>query len=150
WWIRDLNEYVAAATSVKMYGVSTPMTEMFKSKYKRFVRKFDVLTTWANPKMYKPTPYRFYDDDTIHLMYAGRLDKFKRPDFMFLVMAALDRLTGGKARFHYVGDWDMTVWPEFSAVEHLIIREGVMTSEQIGKLLENIHIGLLTSDFEGM
>ncbi|NML12767.1 glycosyltransferase [Sphingobium sp. AR-3-1] len=150
WWIRDMNEYLAAATSVKMYGVSTPMTEMFKTKYKRFINKFDVLTTWANPKIFKPTPYQFDEDDTIHLMYAGRLDKFKRPDFMFSVIAALDRQTGGKVRFHYVGDWDMTVWPEFSAVEHLVIREGVLTSEQIGKLLEEMHIGLLTSDFEGM
>lgn len=150
WWLRDGGEYAAAAVSEKMYGVSTPMTEMFKNKYKKFSKKFDVLTTWANPKIFKPTPYRFYDDDTIHIMYAGRLDKFKRPDFMFRVVAALDRITGGKVRFHYVGDWDMSVWPEFAPIEHLVVRHGVMTSEQIGRLMEDIHIGILTSDFEGM
>ncbi len=149
WYIRDATEFTAAALSEKMYGVSTPMTEMFRQKYKPFARKFDTLTTWANPEIFKPSPYSF-DDGLIHVIYAGRMDKFKRPDLMFRTMAALNRLHPGGARFHYVGNGDVESFPEFEAARDITVRHGILTSEQIGALMNSMHLGILTSDFEGM
>jgi glycosyltransferase involved in cell wall biosynthesis len=148
WYIRDATEFVAAALAKKFYSVNANMTEMYKEKYKPFSRKFDTLTTWANTSIFKPTPYKF-GDGLIHVMYAGRLDKFKRPDLMFRTIAELQRLTH-RARFHYIGDGNIEEFPEFAGIQNITTRYGVKSSPEIATLLESMHLGILTSDFEGM
>ena len=148
WYIRDATEFVAAALARKFYSVNNDMTARYKRKYRPFARKFDTLTTWANPQIFRPTPYRF-NDDLIHVVYAGRLDKFKRPDFMFATIAALQARTG-KVRFHYIGDGDPEEMPEFGPIRDVTERHGVRTSPEIAAVLERCHVGILTSDFEGM
>jgi glycosyltransferase involved in cell wall biosynthesis len=148
WYIRDATEFVAAAVSKKYYAVNPNMTAMYKKKYWPFAKKFDTLTTWANTTIFQPTPYRF-DDGLMHVMFAGRLDLFKRPDFMFRVIAAL-RAIHPDVRFHYVGDGDPEQFPEFAAIRDVTIRHGIKNSIEIAAMLETKHIGILTSDFEGM
>lgn len=148
WLIRDVTEALAALFSVKFYSVNQDMTEMYKKKFGMFSRKFDTLTTWANTDLFPIAPYRF-DDHTINIVYAGRLDKFKRPDIMFRVVARLHEITG-KARFHYIGDGDLDAVEEFSLIRGVTTKHGVRTSAEIGVLLESMHIGILTSEFEGM
>jgi glycosyltransferase involved in cell wall biosynthesis len=148
WYIRDATEFVAAALTKKFYAVNPNMTAMYKTKYSLFAKKFDTLTTWANTSIFKPTPYSF-DDGLIHVVYAGRLDLFKRPDLMFQVIAELQRLSG-KARFHYMGDGDPEAFPEFAAIREITTRHGILTSPQIAERLKGLHLGVLTSDFEGM
>jgi glycosyltransferase involved in cell wall biosynthesis len=149
WYIRDATEFVAATLTKKFYSVNADMTARYKKKYFPFARKFDTLTTWANTTIFKATPLRF-DDDLIHVMFAGRLDKFKRPDLMFKVIEALSEKSGGKARFHYIGDGDPEENPEFAPIRDITIRHGRKNSIEIAELLQGFHLGILTSDFEGM
>jgi glycosyltransferase involved in cell wall biosynthesis len=148
WYVRDSLEYLAAMLCQKFYSVNSDMTAMYKAKYKKFAIKFDTLTTWANTEMFKPSPYKF--TDKINVFFAGRMDKFKRPDIMFEVIAAVRRLNGDKVLFHYVGDGDPNVFPEFSAIADICIQHGRKTSAEIAALLGEMHIGILTSEFEGM
>lgn len=149
WYIRDSTEFVAAALTKKFYAVNPDMTAMYKRKYFPFARKFDTLTTWANTSIFKPTPYRF-EDGLIHVMFAGRLDKFKRPDLMFRTIAALSAQSNGRARFHYIGDGDPDETPEFAPVRDITTRHGRKNSMEIAEMLGGFHLGILTSDFEGM
>jgi glycosyltransferase involved in cell wall biosynthesis len=149
WYIRWGTEAVAAALTYKFYSVNTNMTEFYKRQFPMFKRKFDTLTTWANTTLFQPTSYRF-DDQLIHVMFAGRLDKFKRPDIMFRVIAALAEKSGGKVRFHYIGDGDPEETLEFAPIRDITIRHGRKNSAEIGQMLEGFHLGILTSDFEGV
>tara|TARA_R110000868_G_scaffold398594_2_gene671820 strand:- start:4000 stop:5196 length:1197 start_codon:yes stop_codon:yes gene_type:complete len=147
-WLRHASELVSAAIVKKFYSVNSDLTAMFKQRYPMFKGKFDTLTTWANTSIFRPTAFSF-DGDVIDVMYAGRMDKFKRPDLMFAVIAELQRLTG-RVRFHYVGDGDTEQFPEFAAIRDITVRHGVMKSPQIAELMARCQVGLLTSDFEGM
>ncbi|MES3046699.1 glycosyltransferase [Sphingomonas faeni] len=147
-WMRHASELVSAAVVKKFYSVNGDLTAMFKRRYPMFKGKFDTLTTWANTSIFQPTPFVF-DGDAIDVMYAGRMDKFKRPDLMFAVVAELQRLTS-RVRFHYVGDGDTEQFPEFAAIRDITVRHGVMSSPQIAELMGRCQLGLLTSDFEGM
>lgn len=147
-WIRHLSEFLSAAIVKKFYSVNNDLTEMFKRRYPMFRKKFDTLTTWANTSVYSPSPFIF-DGDRLDVLYAGRMDLFKRPDVMFSVIGELQRMTG-RVRFHYVGDGDTEQFPEFDAIRNITIRHGVMNSLQIAKLMRSCQMGILTSDFEGM
>ncbi len=149
WYIRDATEFVAAALTKKFYSVNSDMTARYKKKYFPFAQKFDTLTTWANTTIFKATPFHF-NDDLIHVMFAGRLDKFKRPDIMFQVIAALADKSGGKVRFHYIGDGDPEETPEFAPIRDITVRHGRKNSIEIAGMLQGFHLGILTSDFEGM
>lgn len=149
WYIRDSTEFIAAALTKKFYSVNADMTARFKKKYFLFSNKFDTLTTWANTTIFKSAPFDF-QDGLIHVMFAGRLDKFKRPDFMFQVIAALAKKSAGRTRFHYIGDGNPEDFPEFAAIRDITVRHGRKNSIEIAQLLQGFHLGILTSDFEGM
>lgn len=147
-WMRHSSELIAATIVKKFYSVNSDLTAMFKRRYPLFKNKFDTLTTWANTSIFRPSEFQF-DDDKIDVLYAGRMDKFKRPDIMFSVIAELQKLTG-RVRFHYVGDGDADAFPEFAAIRDITVRHGVMKSPEIASLMQRCQMGLLTSDFEGM
>lgn len=147
WYIRDATEMTAAALSKKFYSVNSDMTAMFKRRYKFMAGKFDTLTTWANTTIFRPTPFVF--GDNINILYAGRMDKFKRPDIMFRVIAEVRR-RAPNILFHYAGDGDVEQFPEFAAIADITVRHGVRTSPEIAELMRSMHVGILTSDFEGM
>jgi glycosyltransferase involved in cell wall biosynthesis len=146
-WLRDGSEFVAAGLAHRFYSVNPDLTAMFKKRFPMFRDKFDTLTTWANTSIFKPAPFR--TSDRIEVLFAGRMDLFKRPDLMFRVIAELQRLTGS-VRFHYVGDGDVERFPEFAAIRDVTVLHGVKTSPEIAELMQDMHMGLLTSDFEGM
>lgn len=148
WYLRAMLEYVSARLCRKFYSVNTDMTEMYKVRYHKLAAKFDTLTTWANTETFAPSPYTF--DDTIRVFFAGRMDKFKRPDIMFQVISTLRRHTERKISFHYVGDGDPSLFPEFRAISGITILHGRKNSTELAALLGSMHIGILTSEFEGM
>lgn len=149
WYIRDGTEFLAAALARKFYLVNADMTALYKRKYRMFANKFDTLTTWANPAIFRATPYDF-SDDTIRIVYAGRLDIFKRPDMMFAVVAAAASLRPGRVRFHYMGDGDPEVFAEFAAIRDITSLHGVCRGNEVSRVFDTCHIGILTSEFEGM
>jgi glycosyltransferase involved in cell wall biosynthesis len=149
WYLRDATEFTAALLAKKFYSVNSDLTAMFKKRYSLFAKKFDTLTTWANTTTFRPSPFQLDADGAIEVLYAGRMDKFKRPDVMFSVIAKLQEMTG-KVRFHYVGDGDTEQFPEFAAIRDITIRHGAKTSLEVAELMKRVHMGILTSDFEGM
>jgi glycosyltransferase involved in cell wall biosynthesis len=147
--IRVATEYLAAAFAEKFCSVNSDMTAMYKRKFPRFAHKFETFSTWANTTIFSPSPFAF-PDDVIHVAYIGRMDKFKRPDIMFAVIAELARLTGGKVEFHYIGGGDPNLFDGFAGAAPFTVQHGGKTSVEIGQIWRNLHIGLLTSEFEGM
>ncbi len=147
WYIRDATEFAAALTGQRFYAVNSDLTAMFKKRYPMFRDKFDTLTTWANTSTFYPTP--FQPGEHVDVLYAGRMDKFKRPDLMFSVMAEA-RKTVPNLRFHYVGDGDVEQFPEFAPIRDITVRHGSKTSVEVAALMRAVHMGILTSDFEGM
>lgn len=148
WYIRSGTEYLAAALCHKFYTVNPDLTAMFKRQYKPFSKKFDTLTTWANTELYKPIP--FTADGTLRLLFAGRTDDFKRLDIMMQAVAAARKLLSDPLEFHYVGDGDLTKYPEFSAIEDITVCHGRKPATEVAKIIGYADIGLLTSEFEGM
>ena len=144
---RTATEYLAAAVSEKFYSVNSDMTRMYAKRYWPFGRKFDTLTTWANTSMFAPTPFR--NEGPLRLVFAGRADDFKRLDIMMRVMRRVREL-GQEIAFHYVGDGDLTRYPEFAAVSDVATLHGRRTADEVARLIADSDIGLLTSEFEGM
>jgi glycosyltransferase involved in cell wall biosynthesis len=148
WYLRETLEYMSARLCRKFYSVNSDMTEMYKVRYQKLAAKFDTLTTWANTDTFRPLPYCF--DDTIRVFFAGRMDKFKRPDVMFRVISTLRTLTEQKVSFHYIGDGDPSLFPEFGAISDITVLHGRKNSIELAVLLGSMHVGILTSEFEGM
>ena len=146
--IRSTTEYVSAALCYKFYTVNPALTAMFKSRYIPFGRKFDTLTTWANTELYKPAPFR--GDGVLRLLFAGRTDDFKRLDIMMQAVAAARALVPDPIEFHYVGDGDLTAYPEFKAIEDIAVLHGRKPAAEVAAVIRSIDVGLLTSEFEGM
>ena len=147
WYVRDATEFAAAVVGHRFYAVNQDLTAMFRKRYPMFRHKFDTLTTWANTTTFYPTPFR--PSEHIDVLYAGRMDLFKRPDLMFAVIAEAQRIVGN-VRFHYVGDGDVEQFPQFAAIRDITVRHGSQSSLQVAELMRNVAMGILTSDFEGM
>lgn len=145
--VRSLTEYLGAAVSQKFYSVNADMTKMYASKYWPFGKKFDTLTTWANTSMFTATPFR--NEGPLRLIFAGRTDAFKRHDIMMRVMRRVREL-GQPIAYHYVGDGDLTRYPEFEAIRDVTTLHGRKPAAEVARLIADSDIGLLTSEFEGM
>jgi glycosyltransferase involved in cell wall biosynthesis len=148
WYLRILSEYAAAALCYKFYTVNPNVTEMFRGRYWPFGKKFDTLTTWANTTFFRPSPMP--SNDILRLYYAGRTDEFKRLDIMMRVVARASELSPAPVEFHYIGDGDLSKYSEFAAIRSLTVEHGRKTGLEVADMIKAIHIGLLTSEFEGM
>lgn len=149
WWVKQLSEKLTLAACEKLYCVNQDLTERLRRENPGKAHKVDTLTTWANPQIFQPSEFQ-YPDGTINLFYAGRLDKFKRPDLMFRLVQLVRARACGPVSFHYVGDGDPYEFAEFQPIDEITVRHGRKTSSEIAELLRSMHVGLLTSDFEGM
>jgi glycosyltransferase involved in cell wall biosynthesis len=145
--LRTVTEYLAAAVSAKFYSVNSDMTSMYADRYWPFGRKFDTLTTWANTSMFRPEP--FHGAGPLRLVFAGRTDDFKRLDIMMRVMRRVREL-GQEIAFHYVGDGDLTRYPDFEAIRDVATMHGRCPAAEVARIIAEADMGLLTSEFEGM
>lgn len=145
--MRTVTEYVAAIVSKKVYSVNADITAVYTKWYWPFGKKFDTLTTWANTSMFRPEP--FHGSGPLRLVFAGRADDFKRLDIMMRVMQKVRDL-GQPIAFHYVGDGDLTRYPEFAAIRDVTTLHGRKPAAEVAQIIADSDIGLLTSEFEGM
>lgn len=148
WWIKELSERFSLGHATKFYCVNQELTDRLKATYPRHAHKLGTLPTWANPRIFAPRPFPAAGE-TIHFGYTGRMDAFKRPDLMFSVVAALKAIHPD-IKFHYVGDGDVEKFPEFDAIRDVTVLHGKVKAEQLAQIISDLHIGILTSDFEGM
>lgn len=147
-YIGTIFEFISAALCKRFYLVNPNMTSLFKKRFWPFAKKFDTLTTWANPDIFRPS--QFLESKKLKLVFAGRTDDFKRLDIMLSVIAELERMSPGLVEFHYVGDGDLGRYVEYQSVRGLTVNHGRQTAQQVAEIHKEMHIGLLTSAFEGM
>ncbi|AUW59849.1 glycosyl transferase [Sphingobium sp. SCG-1] len=149
WWIKDLSERFSLSRAYSFYCVNDDLSARLKTTYPQHAEKIGTLPTWANPQIFKTTPIPPLIDDALHVGYTGRMDDFKRPDIMFQVIAQARRMCPGLV-FHYVGDGDVERFSEFDAIRDCTVLHGRQDTEGLAAILAKLHVGLLTSDFEGM
>lgn len=147
--LRGMLEAFAATTAARYFSVNAEMTAMYKRAFPWAAGKMATLTTWADPSIYQPSAFDL-TDDKIRLAYVGRADRFKRLDLMLAVVAELAKIAPTPVELHYVGDGDLTSIPGYERVSSLIVDHGVLRPAQIAAVWRGVHIGLLTSEFEGM
>lgn len=148
WWVNESAERLSLHFSTKFFCVSDELTARLKKNYPRYASKLETLTTWANPNIFSPQP--FPTTETTRIVYAGRLDAFKRPEIMFKIVGMIAQISDRQVRFHYIGDGDPELFPEFNAIRDITILEGKRKAEEVADIYSKAHLGILTSDFEGM
>ncbi|WP_395670274.1 glycosyltransferase [Phenylobacterium sp.] len=147
--LRGILEAFAATTAARFFSVNPQMTAMYKRVFPWAARKMATLTTWADPSTFRPSPFDL-TEDKIRLAYVGRADKFKRLDLVFEIVARLADIAPAPVELHYVGDGDLTSIPGYARVSSLVVNHGVLRPAEIAAVWQTVHIGLLTSEFEGM
>jgi len=138
---------LAAAGCYRFYLVNEDMTAACRRRFRPFARKFETLTTWADPEIFRPSAF---PGGPLKLVFAGRADAFKRLDVMLDVVRRVAEQSRGAVEFHYVGDGDLESFAQFAAVRQLTTRHGRTSAGELATLLRGMHVGLLTSAFEGM
>jgi glycosyltransferase involved in cell wall biosynthesis len=148
WPVTRTAEYLAAGLCQRFYTVNADITRQLRRRSWPFGHKFETLTTWVDPRQFKPMP--FSNDDTLHLVFAGRTDDFKQLGLMMQVVARVRASLPRRVAFHYIGDGDLTTYPEYAAIADISTNHGRRPSAQVAQLIARCSIGLLTSAFEGM
>ena len=69
---------------------------------------------------------------------------------MFSTIARLRERLKGKVEFHYIGTSDPHRFREFAEIEDVTIRHGFKDAVGMAATLAHAHVGILTSEFEGM
>lgn len=149
WWINRLSERLSLTFAARFFCVNDQLTARLQAQFPKHSAKIDTLTTWANPRLFRPTAFA-PADGRLHVVYAGRLDAFKRPDIMFSVIARLAQIAPVPVCFHYIGDGDPETFAEFAAIRPITLREGKCSATEVRDIYARAAVGLLTSDFEGM
>lgn len=148
WWVNETAEKLSLRFSAKFFCVSDELTNRLKTTYPKYAEKLETLTTWANPQIFSTQPFNL--SATTRVVYAGRLDAFKRPEVMFSVLARLANLSNRPVEFHYIGDGDAGAFSEFAQIQGLTILEGKRSAQDVAAIYTASDVGILTSDFEGM
>jgi glycosyltransferase involved in cell wall biosynthesis len=147
--VHHAGERFAVAASTKFLCVNPFITERLQRTYPRRKDKIDTLWTWVNTEIFQPQPLPA-DLMPFRVVFAGRLDEFKDPPLMFLTIARLRKWLQGGVEFHYIGTSDPHRFAEFADIEDVTIRHGFKDAAGMAATLANAHVGILTSEFEGM
>ena len=149
WRLTKASEWLAYRLAAHVFTVTQRLRDRVEAMAPEAARRTEVLTVSIDTDMFRPTPFDL-SDGVLRIAYAGRLETVKDPALMFSVAAALHRKLGGRFEFHYAGSSDPTRWPEFSAIERCTVRHGALRTEEMAAMLRRVHVGMLTSHWEGM
>lgn len=145
----EWSERIALKVATRIVGVNPKIIERFEAEFPDAAAKAEMMTVSVNTDLFTlgadfppPSPFR--------VIFAGRLDAFKRPDLIFRVIDDLRRRRGVEVEFHYVGSSDPNAVPEFAAVRDVSVIDGVKNAAGVSELLKQCHAGLMMSDIEGM
>jgi glycosyltransferase involved in cell wall biosynthesis len=147
--VHNLNQSFAVRFCKRFLCVNPFITERIKSEYPSYSSKISTLTTWYKPDVYAPSPFRDREGN-FKIVFCGRLDLFKVPSLMFRAISKLEKKIPGKVEFHYIGTSDPKRFEEFKLIERFTTLHGFQEAVGIAKILEEMHCGILTSEFEGM
>jgi glycosyltransferase involved in cell wall biosynthesis len=130
-------------------GVDPNVIERIDKVFPHAKEKTEMLTVSVNTDVF-PLARSFPPLDAFRLAFAGRLDRFKRPDLMFRVIHELRTRHRVNAEWHYIGGSDPNLFPEFDLIRGHAVIHGTRTSAEVATILADCHAGILVSDFEGM
>jgi len=147
--VHNAGERFAIATSKKFLCVNPFITERLQKTYPGQKDKIDTLWTWVNTDIFQPKPFPVRISP-LRLIFAGRLDEFKQPALMFRTIGKLKQRLAGNIEFHYVGTSDPARFLEFKDIEDVTIRHGFKDAAGLAGVIASVHVGILTSEFEGM
>lgn len=149
WFIKEFGDYLALNLCSKFYCVNENLTNRLKAMSPHCAGKLGTLTTWADKETFRPAEFDL-GSGKLNIVYAGRLDLFKNPGLMFKTIHEVSHLTNGMVNFHYIGDGNIEAFEEFEAIRAITVRYGRKKASEIADILSSMHIGILTSEFEGM
>jgi glycosyltransferase involved in cell wall biosynthesis len=149
WRVTKATEWLAYRLAAHVFTVTQRLRDRVEAMAPSAAARTEVLTVSIDTELYRQAPFDV-SDGVLRVAYAGRLEMVKDPALMFSVAAALRRKLNGKFEFHYAGSSDPARWPEFAAIEDCTVRHGALTAEQMAAMLRKVHVGMLTSHWEGM
>jgi len=148
-WMHETAEWIAYRLSSRIFCVTEKLRDAVAIKHPGQAGKAEHLSVSVDPDVFAPTPFDTADG-VLRIVYAGRLDAFKDPELMFEAARRLHARLGGKFEFHYCGAADPHRFPQFAAIEPFTVRHGALTPDGVAKVMARVHMGWLTSHFEGM
>ncbi len=148
WYIHSSGERLALRLARGIYCVNPAIVERLKTSFPHAYPKAELLSVSVDTGLFRPTPFDCADD-TLRLVFAGRLDEFKDPPLLFRTVAELRRILG-RVELHYVGATDPERYAEFASVRDVTVRHGFQNAQGVAGIMARCHMGVLTSFFEGM
>jgi glycosyltransferase involved in cell wall biosynthesis len=149
WWLNRLNERITINVATRLVGVNPAIVESIRRRFPFAATKAEFMTVSVNTDLFAEAPV-FPPVDRFKICFAGRLDAFKRPDLMFLIFDDLRRRHRVPVEFHYIGNSDPARYAEYERIRDIAVMHGVQNSENVARLLGDMHAGILVSEFEGM
>ena len=149
WFTHQLNEQVALRLATRVVGVNPRIVERIGERFPFAAGKASMMTVSVNTGIFAP-PAGWPSPSLLRIGFAGRLDAFKRPDLMMMLVAELSRRLDGAVEFHYIGGSDPAAVPGYAAVRANVVAHGTKPAREVAALLGGLHAGILCSDFEGM
>lgn len=149
WFINEWNERITLHAATRIVGVNPRIVERIKEKFPFAAAKSQMMTVSVNTDIFALAP-EFPPVSPFRIVFAGRLDAFKRPDLIFRAVHELRTRHGVDAEFNYIGGSDATAIPEFDLIKDSARLYGVQKAAGVAQLLGEMHTGILVSEFEGM
>jgi glycosyltransferase involved in cell wall biosynthesis len=133
----------------RIFCVTPKLKERLTARHPSQTAKSDVLTVSVDTAIFAATPFDLRDE-TLRLVYAGRLDEFKDPALMFRVAKRVHEKLNGAFEFHYCGSSDPHRFDEFQPIEKFSVRHGALLPDGVAAVMRSVHMGILVSHWEGM
>ena len=149
WRLYRAGEAFAIRRADHIVCVNQAIRDQIARDYPRDVTKSEVMSVSVDTNTFRPTPWDT-SDGVLRLVYAGRLEAQKDPPLMFETLARLTERLEGRVEFHYVGTNEPERYPEFGSIAARTVKHGFCRSGDVAAILARAHIGLLTSNFEGL
>lgn len=149
WRLTKASEWLAYRLASHVFTVTERLRDRVLAMAPSAAARTEVLTVSIDTELFSVAPFDT-GDGVLRVAYAGRLETVKDPELMFAVATALARKLGGRFEFHYAGSSDPARWPGFGAIESHMVRHGALRTEDMATLLKRVHVGMLTSHWEGM
>jgi len=149
WRLTKASEWLAYRLAAHVFTVTERLRDRVVAMAPSAAARTEVLTVSIDTELFSVAPFDT-SDGVLRIVYAGRLETVKDPELMFAVAAALERRLGGRFEFHYAGSSDPARWPGFETIRQSMVRHGALRTEEMAALLRRMHVGLLTSHWEGM
>jgi glycosyltransferase involved in cell wall biosynthesis len=149
WFVHQLGEIISMYVSTRVLGVNPNIAAGLKRRFSWKARDIGTLTVSVNSTIFS-ADYRISPPNPLKIVFAGRLDAFKRPDLIFKVIDRLHSVHEIPVEFHYIGSSDPCKFEEFTPIKHITVLHGFCRAKRIAEIFGRMHAGLLLSEFEGM